>query len=396
LTNTTILPYLLLYNSKGLSNQKRVKTNHMSPLLLFHVILFLTCVLEYSYSYNVYNYDLTTPLFTPDGLLKQVEYASATSTHCAPILVVPLIVNSTSHDGTCSTECVIIIATMSSLSNVNEIEDDKKEDDYTPPPRHTRGQSRIVEMPITSQSNSHSGSGSGTSLVFGLNGLLPDCVSLLQHAREQLYSYQKAYGVNRLHPFRDGIVGSTTSSQMSYSSASSFASASSCALRVARSIADRCQEHSFGGGLRSFGSQIVVCGVDRDIVNIFVTDASGAVNQYSFGSCISSGNSESDCQFLSDVIVVGGDVKARDQVQRFMKNSAKGFNTNIEGRPNHQIQRALVSSIRAFLDVYAKDSSSSHSKTRENAITEEMDVVIFTSRHLHRLKKEQILQILEN
>mmetsp|Transcript_724 Transcript_724/g.1126 ORF Transcript_724/g.1126 Transcript_724/m.1126 type:complete len:85 (-) Transcript_724:100-354(-) len=53
------------------------------PVLLS---LFLINFLEFTSSYNVYNYDLTTPLFTPDGLLKQVEYAAAAPTHQQPPL----------------------------------------------------------------------------------------------------------------------------------------------------------------------------------------------------------------------------------------------------------------------------------------------------------------------
>ena len=40
-----------------------------------------------SSSYNVYNYDMTTPMFTPDGRLKQVEYASLASQHSSPMVI---------------------------------------------------------------------------------------------------------------------------------------------------------------------------------------------------------------------------------------------------------------------------------------------------------------------
>lgn len=52
------------------------------------VLAWLLCsVTVTSSSYNAYNYDQTTPMFTPDGRLLQVEYACRAASHSSPLVV---------------------------------------------------------------------------------------------------------------------------------------------------------------------------------------------------------------------------------------------------------------------------------------------------------------------
>jgi 20S proteasome alpha/beta subunit len=54
--------------------------------LAIAVLAWLLCTVTAS-SYNAYNYDQTTPMFTPDGRLMQVEYACRAASHSSPLVV---------------------------------------------------------------------------------------------------------------------------------------------------------------------------------------------------------------------------------------------------------------------------------------------------------------------
>jgi len=169
-----------------------------------------------STGYNVYNYDLTTPQFTPDGLLKQVEYACAAPRNSMPMIIVPIALpssttspttdeedNSHQQQNTVETEYALIIATISSPT---KLPDDNSSD----PPNNNnsintskrnanggrRGQSRIIEIPIPSSITTNT-SGGSNSVIIGLNGILSDSVSLLQTARQSVQSHQSRYGNHR-------------------------------------------------------------------------------------------------------------------------------------------------------------------------------------------------------
>jgi hypothetical protein len=62
--------------------------NPVSSMTLVAILFLLSLVSNSSLAnqnYNAYNYDMTTPLFTPDGRLLQVEYASRAATHSSPV-----------------------------------------------------------------------------------------------------------------------------------------------------------------------------------------------------------------------------------------------------------------------------------------------------------------------
>jgi 20S proteasome alpha/beta subunit len=379
-----------------------LSSNSHLPLSIFLFIL-----LRYASSYNVYNYDYTTPIFTPDGLLKQVQYASSAPTHCTPIVIVPIIIHrSEDENGHMSSECLIIMATLSpSKSTSSNTNDETKIDDgisNVTNNNNNRGQSRIIQIPISSpptsttqneRNNVSSSTDCGKSLLIGVNGLLPDCISLLRYARDQLHSYHKTYGVHRLHTSRDGIRGS--GGGMS-DSATLFSSASSCASRFAKSVGDKCQEHSFGGGLRPFGSQIVICGVDRDMMNIFITDPSGAVARHSYdrrSRLDGDHGNEQNRQSLQDVIVLGGDEKFQDRIRQDIVRCCGGLDSRHEVKDIIQaIGNALKESpdkISSGLDMDA--STSTDSEPKEHGI----DMVILGSRNCQNIQHAQLKRLME-
>jgi 20S proteasome alpha/beta subunit len=85
-----------------------------------------------------------------------------------------------------------------------------------------------------------------TVVVF--SGLVSDSFALLRKARKARREQQRTWG---------------------------FASTK----QVARSIADACQWHTFGGGVRPYGASSVVVGLHHDTIAVFHTDASGVMHQ---------------------------------------------------------------------------------------------------------------------
>lgn len=81
--------------------------------------------------------------------------------------------------------------------------------------------------------------------VVAMSGILSDSLSLLSVVQRELEKELRLYG-------RAGTLSS---------------------LKIASILGDACQSHAFGGGIRPYGSTMVVCGVD----GIYQTDPSGAV-----------------------------------------------------------------------------------------------------------------------
>ena len=451
------------------------KVNNHKSMLLFYLILYIIQGCAYTvHSYNVYNYDLATPMFTPDGLLKQVEYASSAPSHCTPIVIVPVIIlhggNSESESQSenesesgnknelSSPQCVIIMASLSPSATGStgitsgQINDDQEEEEeynehdddnqnenkqnlQNYKNNNNRGQSRIIQIPISPStlSTSDSGSSSSSSLLIAINGLLPDCISLLRHARNQLHSNHKTYGVHRLHTSVDG----TSISSSTSTSASPFASAPSCAYRFASSIAERCQRHSFGGGIRPFGSQIVVCGIDQydDSMSVYITNPSGALDHYSYyvdqflsqrkmiqkktiminGEKVTVPVVKSDVKgaFVQDVIVLGGDTNVQNEIrQQILSQSGyydDGVDDDNDGVKDVKKMKDIIPMIvNALKGARSKSESSSgggggnaNSSLRPLTATTSLDlnnvdVVVLGSRNCQSIDMEQLTRIMKD
>jgi hypothetical protein len=203
--------------------------------------------------YNAYNYDLTTPMFTPDGRLLQVEYAEQASLSWSSPLIAILVPPSTHTSSTINcNENVnvndpggIVLACLTNAPNKNidgtgtaspssrdldDNEDDAQEESSSNADKAnsisnantksksatctpTRQQKRIVELRLDHptllterQDGDTDGSVTGTStqhqhhppssrsIMVGLSGILADNLALLRHAQSHVDSWHQSYG----------------------------------------------------------------------------------------------------------------------------------------------------------------------------------------------------------
>ena len=225
------------------------------PVFVQLLLMFVPFALGASASrrYSAYNYDLTFPQFTPDGRLLQVEYAmTAASSKSTPIACVGLSIPTFDGNGhqAAEDESLLIMATISSTSLPQNNDDGSVPDRgwSRDPSSGGRAQNRIIELPLSSfyicdPTGPHRAT---TSILVGLSGLLPDATSLLEVTLRQLEYEQRMFGWHRL--------GSNLCQ-------SQLQTADICP-RLGRSIADKCQTHAFGGGLRPVGASILLASVD--------------------------------------------------------------------------------------------------------------------------------------
>jgi len=292
----------------------------------------------------VYNYDLNTPVFTPDGELKQVEYAAEASSHSYPMIIVPCALN--------GDETLIIMATRN---------------------KPQRAQSRIIQMPI-----SHGSQNSGeASLLFGVNGIISDCVSLLQTAREEVQSIQRSYGAPSMS---FALVSSTSRPPLP---------SVKCAKKVALAIADKCQQHSFGGGIRPFGAEIAVCGMDNTgNIAIFVTEPSGSILELT--SHANDGG-----------YVIGGESRKREHLKLALQSKETSSTDHNDWKDDDDgsiIREKIHQTINAFVQVY-KDEEVDESrgvKTAQEIILDEIDLVMaHSSKGVFRMTGIMLKNVME-
>ena len=190
-------------------------------------------------NYNVYNYDQTTPQFTPDGRLLQVEYASSAADLSAPLVVLEFFTPRS-------------IRSSKSTSDTGD-DDHYLEDDeslsypctvlITVPKQPASPQNRII---IIQQPNSddHPDGSLGRnrnlphrSYCVAMSGILADSLALLQAgikvATEHSLQYQDFLSMESL-------------------------------VQV---LADECQSRVFAGGLRPYGSTLLLCGYNDRIMD---------------------------------------------------------------------------------------------------------------------------------
>jgi len=190
-------------------------------------------------NYNVYNYDQTTPQFTPDGRLLQVEYASSAADSSPPIVVI---------------EFSSPRSTSSSKSTKNVVDEDL---DYegneesssllypctvliTVRKQPSSLQNRLIiiksKESIDPSNISLQRSSRHPSFCLAMSGILSDSLALLQAgmkvAAEHSLQYQDSFGMGSL----------------------------------ARALADECQSRVFAGGLRPYGCTLLLCGYNDRVV----------------------------------------------------------------------------------------------------------------------------------
>ena len=212
--------------------------NKFRSILLIVVALLYSVPLVSSSSsrnnYNVYNYDQTTPQFTPDGRLLQVEYASSAADSSPPIVVVEF----SSHRSASSST----ITKNASGDDYHTEEKEASSSSYpctvliTIPKQPMSLQNRIIIIDNSDSSDPSSGSLQRNprhpSFCLAMSGILADSLALLQAgmkvASEYSLQYQDSFGMESL----------------------------------ARALADECQSRVFAGGLRPYGSTLLLCGYD--------------------------------------------------------------------------------------------------------------------------------------
>mmetsp|Transcript_2542 Transcript_2542/g.5423 ORF Transcript_2542/g.5423 Transcript_2542/m.5423 type:complete len:470 (-) Transcript_2542:45-1454(-) len=259
------------------------------PAILPNVASSVNFGSHHSRGYAAYDYDLTTPQYTPDGRLLQVEYAT---TACIREDSNPIVSVGVSVPG--GGDTILIMATVSSpppsSSSLSTIqinpsqkgrgstdgqaeERDENEIKSFMTGAHQRTQFRIIEIPLSASNHCSSLHGATTSTILvGLSGLLSDATSLLRIVYSQLEEEQRMFGWHRLglspvgiRAVDDSDSGSATNSLQPSSSKQSQSIAtqpSETVLRLSRAIADKCQTHAFGGGLRPLGASLLLAGVD--------------------------------------------------------------------------------------------------------------------------------------
>ena len=187
-------------------------------IILCYIIVSSPLVLSSSTnrnSYSAYNYDRTVSEFTPDGSLLQVEYASSAADLSPPLVILECFSPSSSKsiDNNDHRQYLILL-TVRKQAN-------------TP-------QNRIV---ILEDKDEQSKQGSNPDFPYKyccvMSGILSDSLCLLQAgmkvAAQHSLRYQTSLGMAAL----------------------------------TQVLADECQTRVFGGGLRPYGSTLLLCGFDR-------------------------------------------------------------------------------------------------------------------------------------
>ena len=142
-------------------------------------------------------------------------------------------------------------------------------------------------------------------------------------------------------------------------------------------IADKCQQHSFGGGIRPFGAEIVVCGMDYNRVVVYVTQPSGSIVE-----CSSASNGVG-------VHIVGGESRRREKLKSLLcdpKSSVENDKRNAE----EVIRERIKMTIDALMEVYDDDDE----KSKANLL-EEIDLVVaHSSKGVFRINGDMLKQFM--
>lgn len=442
--------------------------------------------------YAAYDYDLTTPQYTPDGRLLQVEYAlnACRRAESNPIVSVGLcipgkkvfnrrrLLHQQQHqvknnkeelnDDSDSIEIIplgeeeeeeqgreqggdalLIMATISSpppssssagalvtssSTHNSDEEDQPKDSDSTINTslssssslltnNNQRTQRRIIEVPLsTSFQTQHTTTTTAEStILIGLSGILADATSLLQIAYSILEEEQISFGWHRMGLSPVGTVALLDTANKTGGKKKAFinnvhlqqtaaaAQPSETAVRLARAIGDKCQKHSFGGGLRPLGASLLVAGIDSQESSTKLamceTEPSGAVsviNPYWSTTPRDDGGVNPP-----QVMVSGGSIQTQSKLKQMMASRMRqiyreiGTDVENEERAYSEeafLRRALQTVIETLVEEWKGRGSFANSSDRKQQPISlpQMEVVFTTSRRgTFRLSEDDIQALME-
>lgn len=368
--------------------------------------------------YNAYQYDLTTPQFTPDGRLLQVEYASRAPEQSGPLVAVPVWPNNDDgEEDDCDGPSVVIasIAARSPSSKDGSTDEDdspnneKNSSDLTKSKRRRKGQSRLISLPLGPIVSTPRGDASTStpSIVVGLSGILADATSLLGILQDNLTQYRRMYGLGKLHVVLPTHIGegNTRGPGKALPTSSAHAAPTVVARRVAREVGRKCQMNSFGGGIRPFGASVVICGVDESGACICVTQPSGAViaSHFPFDTPMrkrsvmdnsdeeskGGGENRNEENASDNVIVIGGDVTVQRRLREQLANKLSA-----DGSLRSAVD-AVVTSLLEAQGYIENDSLIARKSTSFDHDITDLEIVIARSDGSYKLTSAEVGAIID-
>lgn len=179
------------------------------------------------------------------------------------------------------------------------------------------------------------------SHVVAMSGILSDSLSLLSKLQEEMEIEQRLYG----------------------------RAASLSALKIATILGNECQLHAFGGGLRPYGSNMVVCGVNE---GVYQTDSSGAV-----------------LQMKNELTVVGGSEIRQAKIKSDIQKQV----------PLNRIEElGLHETLRRLAKILLQENETSKSNAGPKQPNQEwLEVAVLSPIHgVHRLTEVQIQTLIQS
>jgi 20S proteasome alpha/beta subunit len=304
-------------------------------ILILSILPFACSVSSGPKNYNAYNYDRTQSQFTPDGRLLQIEYASQAAASSNPIIVL--------EDQL--TGCLILMTIPKILEK-----------------KQKSPQQRIV---ILEDNNDNTLS---NPICIAMSGILSDSLALLQSGLQEQNNYILKYNTNP---------------NLS---------------KLAQIFADECHKRAFQGGIRPYGSTLLLCGFDDEEQSlIYQTDPSGGIMQHSFSL-------EKDSPKSSIVVrcIVGGSQTLQRQlsknimqaIDKLDSQKKKQQQQSAAENPTLSDRIAIIASILTYEELSSTASNTNNDKNKNN-IEDSADIqleVVIISPQLgcHRLDTDQL------
>ena len=239
---------------------------------------------------------------------------------------------------------------------------------------NVRHQSRIISIPLNEKNT--------CSIGIGLTGIVADNISLLQEIKSQISSFTKWYGMYSPYNHNNNHNDDNDDSDL-------YISIENAVNTIGNSIGKECQKCSFGGGIRPYGSSIVICGIDEknDNVSIVVTYPSGNVVTM---------KPKSNKQKLS-AFVIGGEDRIKNDIYKKISADKKDYEDDM----------TLTNVLRMIVNALLSSSLSNDNDNDDTIITKEdvikkscydsFEIAVLTkSNGMYRLQDSHIEKIIKS